>query len=338
VIQIGKGIDIAYLAHQAATPRTHECQHQRKSMKKEYQPMLATLVDQPFDSKDWVYETKWDGFRLVAEVGRGSIRLFSRNGIEVTTRYPSIAQALRTITEPCVIDGELVALDAKGRSRFQLLQNALRDERTKLLYCVFDILFLGGKDMRRKPLLERKALLKQLLPRNSLLRYSEHIKEKGTALFKKAKQAGLEGVMAKRAAGLYYSGKRTREWLKFKAMNEQEVVIVGYTAPRRSRKYFGALVLAVRTDSTWRYVGRAGTGFDEEMLRSLYEKMQPLKTQAKPFNVGVKGEAHTTWLRPRLVGEVKFTEWTTSGEMRHPVFLGLRSDKKATAVIREMPA
>ena len=254
-------------------------------MKKEYRPMLATLVDQPFDSKDWVYETKWDGFRLVAEVGRGSVRLFSRNGIEVTTRYPTIAQALRTITEPCVIDGELVALDAKGRSRFQLLQNALRDERTKLRYCVFDILFLGGKDTRRKPLLERKALLKQVLPRNSLLRYSEHIKEKGTALFKKAKQAGLEGVMAKRAAGLYYSGKRTREWLKFKAMNEQEVVIVGYTAPRRSRKYFGALVLAVRTDSTWRYVGRAGTGFDEEMLRSLYEKMQPLKTQAKPLNV-----------------------------------------------------
>jgi bifunctional non-homologous end joining protein LigD len=171
-----------------------------------------------------------------------------------------------------------------------------------------------------------------------LLRYSKHIKAKGTALFKKAKQAGLEGVMAKRAAGLYYSGKRTREWLKFKAMNEQEVVIVGYTAPRRSRKYFGALVLAVRTGSNWRYVGHAGTGFDEEMLRSLYEKMQPLRTQAKPFNVQVKDEAQTTWLQPRLVGEVKFTEWTTSGEMRHPVFLGLRSDKKATDVIREMPA
>ena len=175
-----------------------------------------------------------------------------------------------------------MALDAKGRSRFQLLQNALRDERTKLRYCVFDLLFLGGKDMRSKPLLERKALLKQVLPQNSLLRYNEHINAKGTALFKKAKQVGLEGVMAKRAAGLYYSGKRTREWLKFKAMNEQEVVIVGYTAPRRSRRYFGALVLAVRADLSWRYVGHAGTAFDEEMLRSLYEKMQPLKTQAKP--------------------------------------------------------
>jgi hypothetical protein len=145
-------------------------------MKKEYRPRLATLVDQPFDSNDWLYETKWDGFRLIAEVRRDSVRLFSRNGIEVTARYPSIAQALRTITEPCVIDGELVALDAKGRSRFQLLQNALRDERTKLRYCVFDILFLDGKDMRRKPLLERKALLKQVLPRSSLLRYSKHIK------------------------------------------------------------------------------------------------------------------------------------------------------------------
>ena len=299
--------------------------------------MLATLVDKPFDSEEWVYETKWDGFRLIAEVKRGSVRLFSRNGIEVTGRYPAIAQALRAVTEPCVIDGELVALDAKGRPRFQLLQNALHDEGTRLQYCVFDLLFLGGQDVRGKPLVERKHLLKQVLPRTSLLRYSKHIKENGIALFNKAKRAGLEGVMAKRAAGLYYSGKRTREWLKFKAVNEQEVVIVGYTAPRRSRKYFGALVLAVCQGSQWRYVGHAGTGFDEKMLRSLYEKMQPLKTKAKPIAAKVKDEAQTTWLQPRLVAEVKFTEWTDRGEMRHPVFLGLRSDKKATDVIREVP-
>ena len=143
--------------------------------------------------------------------------------------------------------------------------------------------------------------------------------------------------MAKRAAGLYYSGKRTREWLKFKAVNEQEVVIVGYTAPRRSRQYFGALVLALRQGSQWQYVGHAGTGFDEEMLQSLYEKMQPLKTEVKPIAAKVKNEAQTTWLQPRLVGEVKFTEWTDRGEMRHPVFLGLRSDKKATVVVREIP-
>ena len=306
-------------------------------MNKEYRPMLATIADKPFDSKEWVYETKWDGFRLIAEVKRGSVRLFSRNGIEVTARYPAIAQALRPIVEPCVIDGELVALDTKGRSHFQLLQNALRDEKTRLQYCVFDLLFLGTEDVRRKPLLERKRLLKQMLPRSKLLRYSEHIKEEGIALFEKAKQAGLEGVMAKLASGLYSSGKRTRQWLKFKAVNEQEVVVVGYTAPRRSRKYFGALVLAVRESSQWQYVGHAGTGFDEETLQMLYNKMQPLKTKAKPFTVKVKDEAQTTWLRPQLVAEVKFTEWTDRGEMRHPVFLGLREDKKATDVTREVP-
>jgi len=306
-------------------------------MNKEYRPMLATIADKPFDSKEWVYETKWDGFRLIAEVKRGSVRLFSRNGIEVTARYPAIAQALRPIVEPCVIDGELVALDTKGRSHFQLLQNAMRDEKTRLQYCVFDLLFLGTEDVRRKPLLERKRLLKQMLPRSKLLRYSEHIKEEGIALFEKAKQAGLEGVMAKLASGLYSSGKRTREWLKFKAMNEQEVVVVGYTAPRRSRKYFGALVLAVRESSQWQYVGHAGTGFDEETLQMLYNKMQPLKTKTKPFTVKVKDEAQTTWLRPQLVAEVKFTEWTDRGEMRHPVYLGLRGDKKATDVMREVP-
>jgi len=306
-------------------------------MNKEYRPMLATLADKPFDSTEWVYETKWDGFRLIAEVKRGSVRLFSRNGIEVTARYPAIAQALRPIVEPCVIDGELVALDTKGRSHFQLLQNALRDEKTRLQYCVFDLLFLGTEDVRRKPLLERKRLLKQMLPRTKLLRYSEHIQEKGIALFEQAKQAGLEGVMAKLASGLYSSGKRTREWLKFKAMNEQEVVVVGYTAPRRSRKYFGALVLAVRESSQWQYVGHAGTGFDEETLQMLYNKMQPLKTKTKPFTVKVKDEAQTTWLRPQLVAEVKFTEWTDRGEMRHPVYLGLRGDKKATDVMREVP-
>ena len=299
--------------------------------------MLATLADKPFDSTEWVYETKWDGFRLIAEVKRGSVRLFSRNGIEVTARYPAIAQALRPIVEPCVIDGELVALDTKGRSHFQLLQNAMRDEKTRLQYCVFNLLFLGTEDVRHKPLLERKRLLKQMLPRTKLLRYSEHIQEKGIALFEQAKQAGLEGVMAKLASGLYSSGKRTREWLKFKAMNEQEVVVVGYTAPRRSRKYFGALVLAVRESSQWQYVGHAGTGFDEETLQMLYNKMQPLKTKTKPFTVKVKDEAQTTWLRPQLVAEVKFTEWTDRGEMRHPVYLGLRGDKKATDVMREVP-
>jgi bifunctional non-homologous end joining protein LigD len=251
-------------------------------------------------------------------------------------KYALLLPALQKIDCSCVIDGEICALDAQGRSRFQLLQNAL-NKKARLLYVIFDALFVDGKDIREKPLLERKKILKALLPRNSLLRYSEHIAELGKREFAKAQRAQEEGVIAKRGAGLYYSGKRTREWLKFKAVHEQEVVIVGYTKPRRSRKYFGALVLAVRDQAKkrWVYVGNVGTGFDQAALKSLYETMQPLCSDNKPFAQKVKQESAATWLVPRLVGEVKFSEWTTDGEMRHPVFLGLRTDKKASDVVRE---
>jgi len=195
------------------------------------------------------------------------------------------------------------------------------------------------EDIRNKPLLERKKLLKAILPSDALLHYSEHVAEFGKHAFAKAQRTREEGVIAKRAAGLYYSGKRTREWLKFKAVHEQEVVIVGYTEPRKSRKYFGSLVLAVRDKAKkrWIYAGHVGTGFDQAALKSLYEAMQPLRTDNKPFDQKVKSESATTWLIPKLVGEVKFTEWTSESEMRHPAFLGLRTDKKAADVIREQP-
>jgi len=298
--------------------------------------MLATLVDAPFDDNRWVFETKWDGFRLITEKRGHTVRLWSRNGIDVTKRYEVLPPALQKIEGSCVIDGELCALDAHGRSHFQFLQNAL-NKKARLLYVVFDTLFVGGKDIREKPLLERKAILKALLPRDPLLRYSEHIAEFGKREFAKAQRAHEEGVIAKRAAGFYYSGKRRREWLKFKAVHEQEVVIVGYTEPRRTRKYFGSLVLAVRDrlDKRWIYAGHVGTGFDKSALKSVYGKMQPLRTDKKPFDQKVNDEKVTTWLIPKLVGEVKFTEWTSDGEMRHPAFLGLRTDKKALEVIRE---
>lgn len=303
-----------------------------------YKPMLATLVEEPFDDKEWVFETKWDGFRLITEKRDHTVRLWSRNGIDVTTRYAVLLPALGKIEGSCVVDGELCALDPQGRSRFQLLQNALRKQE-RLLYVVFDALFVGGKDIRAQPLLGRKEILKTLLPRDPLLRYSAHVAKFGKREFAKARRAHEEGVIAKRAAGLYHSGKRTREWLKFKAVHEQEVVIVGYTEPRRSRKYFGALALAVRdkTNKRWVYAGHVGTGFDHALLKSLYETMQPLRTGKKPFDQKVKDENATTWLRPKLVGEVKFAEWTNEGEMRHPAFLGLRTDKSALDVIREQP-
>jgi bifunctional non-homologous end joining protein LigD len=301
-----------------------------------YRPMLATLVDEPFDDKAWVFETKWDGFRLITEKRGNSVRLWSRNGIDVTSRYAMLLSALQKIEGSCVLDGEICALDAEGRSRFQLLQNALNKKAT-LLYVIFDALFVGGKDIRENPLLERKKILKALLPRDPLVRYSEHVAQFGKREFAKAQAAREEGVIAKRAAGLYYSGKRTREWLKFKAVHEQEAVIVGYTEPRKSRKYFGSLVLAVRdpANKRWVYVGHVGTGFDQAALRSLYKTMQPLRSDKKPFAQKVKQESAIAWLIPKLVGEVKFTEWTSEGEMRHPVFLGLRTDKKAVDVIRE---
>jgi len=298
--------------------------------------MLATLTDKPFDDPDWVFETKWDGFRAIAVAEPGHARLYSRNLIDMSKKYPSICQALAAIKQEAVLDGELVALDAHGRSRFQLLQNAER-EPARLLYCVFDLLYLGGKDLRDRPLLERKAALMRILPKSPLLLYSAHVPGAGIKAFNRAKRLGEEGVMAKLASGRYYSGKRTREWLKVKASQEQEVVIVGFTAPRRSRKYFGALVLAVREGEGWKYAGRAGTGFNAETLRSLYEKLVPLITKVKPIAEKVPDVANTTWVKPKLVAEVKFTEWTSAGEMRHPVFLGLRADKKATDVVREKP-
>ena len=218
----------------------------------------------------------------------------------------------------------------------QLLQNAGRNS-ARLLYCVFDLLYLDGKDLRGKSLLERKELLRQILPKNRLLLYSEHIVGEGIKAFNRAKRAREEGVIAKLASGRYHSGIRTREWLKVKASQEQEVVIVGFTAPRRSREYFGSLLLAVRDGKAWKYAGRAGTGFSRETLRELYAKLKPLVTKVKPVAAKVPNEADTTWVKPKLVAEVKFTEWTAAGEMRHPVFLGLRTDKPATEVTRETP-
>jgi bifunctional non-homologous end joining protein LigD len=243
---------------------------------------------------------------------------------------------LRNIKGDAVLDGELVALDRQGVSRFQLLQNALRT-KTNLRFYLFDIMFLDGKDLRNLPLIERKEYLKKTVPNNKLIAYSEHRWEHGKKYFKEAQKAKEEGIMAKRAAGKYYSGKRTREWLKIKTGNRQEAVIVGYTKPHRSRTYFGSLVLAVRDGTQWQYVGHVGTGFTEALLKDIYAKLSPLRTAVKPFASKIPDEANTTWVKAKLVGEVKFTEWTAGGEMRHPAFMGLREDKKATDVIRELP-
>jgi bifunctional non-homologous end joining protein LigD len=277
--------------------------------------MLATLIDAPFDNRDWVFETKWDGFRLVASIERRSITLYSRSGLIVSDNYKPIAKALEKVKKDYVIDGELVALDAHGVSRFQLLQNALNTS-ANLHYVVFDIMFLDRKDLRDLSLVERKEQLRAVLPKDRLLTYSEHWPEHGKRVFEEAQKLGLEGIMAKRAESRYLSGARSKDWLKIKTGKRQEVVIVGFTAPRRTRPRFGALVLAVRDKGGWRYVGRVGTGFSHAMLEALYAQMTPLRTERSPFEQRVKDESVTTWVKPKLVAEVKFTEWT-SGVHRH---------------------
>ena len=304
------------------------------TLPKRLQPMLATLTDAPFNDAGWVFEDKYDGFRMIAKIQSGHVALYSRNGKIISHNYIEVAKALEGASADAVIDGELVALDNKGVSHFQLLQNALRD-KAKLLYCTFDLMFCDGEDLRELTLLERKKRLKDILPRHKLIAFSRHRKTSGTKFFAEAERKGLEGIMAKLANSKYLSGARTDKWLKIKTSKRQEVVIAGFTAPRRTRPFFGALVLAVGEKNDWRYIGHVGTGFSHKALEDLHGKLLKLKATKSPFPSKVKDEAVTTWVRPSLVAEVKFTEWTTKGEMRHPVFLGLRTDKRAADVVRE---
>jgi bifunctional non-homologous end joining protein LigD len=304
------------------------------TLPKRLQPMLATLIDAPFDDKDWIFEDKYDGFRMVATIEGGEVTLYSRNGKIISHNYIEVAKALEGIKHDAVIDGELVAIGSDGLSHFQLLQNARRHE-AKLQYCAFDLMFQKGDDLRSLPLLERKKRLKAILPKNKLIRFSQHRAMLGTKFFREADHDGLEGIMAKRADSPYLSGARTDNWLKIKTSKRQEVVIVGFTAPKRTRPCFGALALAVREGQEWRFIGHVGAGFSHETLKELHGKLIKLKLAKSPFSKRVRGEAITTWVKPTLVAEVKFTEWTNSGEMRHPVYLGLRADKRAEEVVRE---
>jgi bifunctional non-homologous end joining protein LigD len=304
------------------------------TLPKRLQPMLATLTDAPFDDPGWVFEEKYDGFRMIAEIERGKVTLYSRNGKIISRSYIEVAKALEGVESDGVIDGELVAIGRDGASHFQLLQNALRHE-AKLLYCVFDLMFENGVDLRKQPLLERKKRLKAILPRDKLIAFSGHRKANGRKFFAEAERKGLEGIMAKRADSAYASGSRTPDWLKIKTAKRQEVVIAGFTAPRRTRPFFGALVLAVRENDAWRYIGHVGTGFSHKTLKELHAKLVELRAPKSPFPAKVKDEGVTTWVNPSLVAEVKFAEWTSKGEMRQPVYLGLRADKKANDVVRE---
>jgi len=299
-------------------------------------PMLATLVDEPFSDPEWIFETKWDGFRSVCFISKGKARFVSRNQIEMTPQYPELANISKQIdAKEAILDGEIVALDEHGRPQFQLLQNKLRirsgsyakARSAQILYFVFDLLYLDGYDLMACPVVERKAKLEQILRPASFIKYSDHVEDEGEAFFREIAKFRLEGMIAKRAASKYVQ-KRTADWLKVKTVQRSEVVIGGYTQPRGARSYLGSLVVGLYRDGKLHYVAHVGGGLNERTLTQIYKLLQPLKTDQSPFAVKPKTNEPVQWVKPKLVAEVKFSEWTADQRMRHPVFIGLREDKK----------
>jgi len=289
-------------------------------------PMLASLHDKPFDDPNWIYEIKWDGYRAIAEINKKDIRLYSRNGISFKDDYPGIYEELHKIKKNVVIDGEIVALDKNGKPHFQLLQQYAKSGEVPVCYYVFDCLYVNGRSIENKPLIERKKILKDLLPESNIVKFCDHIEGTGKAFFALAKKEKLEGVVAKRADSIYRENSRSADWLKLKNIIMDEAVIAGYTQPRGGRKYFGALVLGLYKKGKLIYIGHTGTGFTDATLKEVYDKMQPLKTDKSPFDTKVTVNAPVTWVKPKLVCNLKYSEVTTDNRRRHPVFLGLRID------------
>ncbi len=289
--------------------------------------MLAKESTEVFDSKDWLYEIKWDGYRAVAEVSSIEIKLYSRNGNDFSQNYPVIADELKKIKHEAILDGEIVVLNEKGFPDFQKMQHYEDNTDFPLCYYVFDLLMLDGNDIKHLPLTDRKELLKSVLPKNEVIRFSDHVLEGGTDFFNAAVQKNLEGIMAKKADSEYYTGSRSNEWLKIKNHKTADVIICGYTAPTGSRKYFGSLVLGIMKDKKLVHAGHAGTGYDEEKLKTVFNLLQPLVQSKSPFTEKVITNNKVTWVKPKIICEVKFTEWTKDEKLRHPVFIRIRDDK-----------
>lgn len=295
-------------------------------------PMLATLVDKPFHLPGWIYEEKYDGIRILAFKEGTHVSLITRNNIERMERYPEVAAAVGKLKpRTLLLDGEVVVFDKHNVSHFQLLQQG----QGPVKYAVFDCLYRSGKDLRSAPLRERRETLTELLRGGGTgtIVLSEELTANGLKAFEVAKKRKLEGLVAKNLESKYLE-KRSREWLKVKVNCESEFVIGGYTEPSGSRQYLGALLLGVYEGNSLRYAGKVGTGFDTETLRNLSKKLQKLKQGKSPFADEVR-EKNATFVRPKLVVQIAYTEWTKDGRLRHPAFLGLRDDKAPHEVRKE---
>ncbi|MEO7993664.1 MAG: non-homologous end-joining DNA ligase [bacterium] len=305
-------------------------------------PMLATLTAQTPPDSGWSFEKKYDGYRALAFCAPQGVRLLSRNQLSLADDFPEVVEALRTLAPPrCILDGEIIA--TRGRtSSFGALQQRLMerkgDSKLRITYVLFDILHFAGHDTTALPLEERRALLEQALEWGAPLTFSRTLSGRGTTLLAAACRKGWEGLIGKRA-GSTYQHRRSTDWLKFKCDKRQEFVIGGYTAPQGSRHGFGALLLGYyNATGQLCYAGKVGTGFDAALLTSLGRTLESLKQRDTPFDCGSALPREATWVKPKLVGEVRFTEWTGDGHLRHPAFLGMRPDKSPRSVIRELPS
>jgi bifunctional non-homologous end joining protein LigD len=313
-------------------------------------PMLATLVNEPFDDPDWTYEVKWDGYRALAYLNKGSVSISSRNNKSFAEKYYPVTAALSKWSFDAVLDGEIVVLDQDGKANFSALQNWRSEADGNLVYYVFDLLWYNGKDIMGLALSERQAILKQILPEgDDTIRLSQIFTSGGLDFFAAAKKMGLEGIMAKRASSEYSPDSRNKQWLKIKVNQRQEVVIGGFTKNDGSSKLFSSLLLGVYENGSFQYVGKVGTGFSDKLQKEMMQQFSALITTKIPFasepDINKPSRfrpnppnATATWLKPSLVCEVSFAEVTSDGVFRHPSFEGMRSDKKATEVVRETAA
>ena len=315
---------------------------EKRPMPSAITPMLASITEKPFDNQDWLFEIKWDGYRAVAFINDGRVKLVSRNHNDLTPRYPELQVLAENLkAKNAILDGEVVVLDEQGRPSFSLMQQrtgirahgrqSAPDRDLPILYYAFDLIYLDGYDLRRVTLEERKRLLQEVLKPNELVRFSDHYPGQGVALFEVAKQKGLEGILAKKRNSCYEE-RRSREWLKIKITQTVDCVVGGYTEPEGTRQYFGSLVLGLYNKKKQLiHVGHAGTGFDQARLKEISGVLKEIDTNTNPFTGPVDAK-RVHWVKPKRVAEVKFSEWThetSEGglKLRAPVFLGLREDK-----------
>ena len=310
-----------------------------KQKKEEYQPMLAKLVKYVTQEEDWIFEEKLDGYRGIASINKSKVFLTSRNSKNLGEDYPSLIKALGNLNISAVLDGEIIVRE-KDRTNFQALQHYKPSQKNvNLHYAIFDVLEINGSDVRPMPLRQRKKLLEMLLSNNQQkdIEIVMATQIRGNEFLEEARKRGWEGIMAKNAESAYLSGTRSNHWQKIKIQQSQEAIIVGYTKPAGSRKHFGALVLAIKNEANQlSYIGNCGTGFTEQSLREIFKLLEPIKTTDKPFADKVPMQRNITWVEPEIVCEVTFSEWTDDHHLRHPVFKGIREDKKPEEIKQEM--